>query len=113
MSENEPDVFDAIVKMCSRLGVRNISTLDGCWTYKIDDEWWVAVNGQTTPQTAISPTDIEFNRQGTEVDPFTAYIEYNGWPAGIVDPYGGTFAAGDAANAETFVAACEKIGVPA
>ena len=33
------------------------------------------------------------------------YVEYNGWPAGFLDAGGGTFAAGEGANPERFVAA--------
>jgi len=43
------------------------------------------------------------------VPPFRLYVEYNGWPAGILDPLGnGEFAAHETgANAETFCTALE------
>ena len=40
------------------------------------------------------------------MQPFHTYIEYNGWPAGVLNPLGeGEFAAGTGANVESFVAA--------
>lgn len=44
----------------------------------------------------------------TEVPAFHCYVEFNGWPAGLLSPYDGTFAAGEAANEETFIAALEQ-----
>ena len=41
-------------------------------------------------------------------DPFTIYVEYNGWPAGVVDAGGGVIAAGAAANEDAFIAACRE-----
>lgn len=38
-----------------------------------------------------------------DVDAFTAKVEWNGWPAGILNPYGGCIAAGEAANLGTFL----------
>lgn len=101
--------FDAIAEMCERLGVSNIGLMDGCWTYIVDDNWWIAVNGHREPIVAISPTDREYNRKGTEVPPFHAYIEFNGWPAGFITPFDGLIAAGAAANPETFMAACDAV----
>lgn len=44
---------------------------------------------------------------------FQAKIEFNGWPAGIIDPHGGIIAAGEAANEDTFIAAIEAdLGQP-
>ena len=97
--------FDAILEMCDRLGVRDIGSMDGFWTYVIDDHWWIAVNGHKVDVEAQSPQHVN----PTPVPPFTAYVEFNGWPAGLIDPYGGTLAAGEIANAETFMAACDAV----
>lgn len=37
-----------------------------------------------------------------EIRPFEMYVEFNGWPAGIVDPHDGVIAAGEEANVFTF-----------
>ena len=70
----------------------------GCWERQIGKLWWVAVNGHDTPMKCS---------KGQEIKPFHCYVEFNGWPAGVITPYGGTFAAGDAANEESFAAAIE------
>lgn len=68
-----------------------------CWECQVDEHWKVAVNGHLQPK-LCSWTNLP-------VDPGTAYIEFNGWPAGLVTPWGGVIAAGDAANEDTFIAA--------
>jgi hypothetical protein len=37
-----------------------------------------------------------------DLEPYQAMVEFNGFPAGIIDPNGGVLAAGDAANEDTF-----------
>jgi hypothetical protein len=101
--------FEAIIEMCDRLGVQGIGSFPGCWEYEIDKHWWVAVNGHTEPVKALSPTDVKYDRPGTDVPPFTAYVEFNGWPAGLIDPTGGVLAAGAAANEATFIEACAAV----
>jgi len=32
------------------------------------------------------------------VPPFNCYVEFNGWPAGVFNPFGGIIAAGELAN---------------
>ena len=59
----------------------------------VDDRWVVKVNGH--------------REQVESVPPFSALLEFNGWPAGIIDPFGGTIAAGELANEDTFIAAME------
>lgn len=71
---------------------------DGLYRRKIGDLWRIVFNGTGE---ARKPDD------GPELPPFSVYVEYNGWPAGIIDPAGGILAAGDAANEDTFIAAIE------
>ncbi len=59
-----------------------------------DEGWYVAVNGHRH----------EVEVRGSKVPPFTAYVQWNGWPAGLLTPMQGTIAAGEAANGETLVA---------
>ena len=71
---------------------------DGCWEHQIDKRWWCAINGHKEKMECS---------HGGKVPGFSALIEFNGWPAGIVDPFGGIIAAGDAANEDTFITAVE------
>ena len=71
---------------------------DGCWECEIDPRWHVAVNGHKDAREA---TDT------TSVPPFSAYVKFNGWPAGIIDPFGGCMAQGAIANEDTFIEAVE------
>lgn len=95
------DVFESIVMLAERLGVEAISTLPGCWEVQVDERWWFAVNGHREP-IACS--------KGPTVPPVHVYVEFNGWPAGILSPAGGEFAAGAAANADAFIAALAAHG---
>jgi len=45
----------------------------------------------------LNPTDAPID----DIQPFAAFVNWNGWPAGVVNPHGGWIAAGDAANQET------------
>lgn len=65
---------------------------------KVDEHWEFWVNATDEPQ------EVE----GTPIQPFECYVKFNGWPAGIFTPYNGCFAAGEAANEETFCAALRK-----
>jgi hypothetical protein len=89
--------LDAIFAYAKRAGVAAISQRPGCWEVAVDEHWWFAVNGHILPESCS---------RGPFVEPFGVYIEYQGWPAAILDVNGvGEFAAGDVANAAAFVAA--------
>lgn len=80
-------------------GVVPISTApDGIYRRKFG-EWEIALNG-TGEQKAKSEAH-------PALPPFNAYVQFNGWPAGIIGPDGGPLAAGSAANEDTFIAAIE------
>ena len=70
---------------------------------QVDDAWFVAFNGYAED----TPTTGGKDAMGQEVPvfPFSVYVEYHGWPAGMLTPSGGEFAAGAGANPGTFVAA--------
>lgn len=102
---SEHDPFYAVVSLAAALKITDIMHLPGCWELQIDDRWWIALNGHKVP----TPTSGEPHGEGGPdgVPPFSCYVEYNGWPAGILDYEGGEFAAGEGANPATFVAACK------
>ena len=82
------EVFDEICQLALALGVKNINQLPACWEHKVDEEWRIAVNAHNKP----------VNAGDTTVPAFTAYLEFNGWPAGLISPYGGMMASGAIAN---------------
>lgn len=82
-----------------------LNTLPACWERQIGERWWVAINGHTEPKPQ--------SHSDQPVEAYHAYVEFNGWPAGLFTPFGGQFAAGDAANEEAFAKAIEEeIGYP-
>ena len=89
--------LEAIFAYAKRAGVAAISQRPGCWEVDVDGRWWFAVNGHSSDQACS---------RGPWVLPFGCYIEYQGWPAAILDVNGvGEFAAGEVANVAAFVAA--------
>ena len=62
-------------------------------------EWRIFLNG--------SPDDKPKTDKHPALPKFAVYVEYNGWPAGIIDPGSGIIAAGEAANEDSFIAAIE------
>lgn len=73
--------------------VRPPGTLEGLWIRRIDEQWLMKANGHKEV--------IEL------VPPFSIYVEFNGWPAGILSPDGCTFADGAIANLKLFNDAIE------
>lgn len=98
------EAFSEICGLAIRVGAKNIKELPGCWEYEIDGQWWVAVNGHAVPMKCS---------HGGDVPPYHAFVEFNGWPAGLVSPAGGTMAAGEGANEDTFIAAVKLARVRA
>jgi hypothetical protein len=74
------------------------SAPDGIYRRKVG-EWQITINGteKDKPETDSHP----------KLPRFAVYVEFNGWPAGIIDPAGGLLAAGAAANEDTLIAAIE------
>src|SRR5271165_6748419 len=85
------EFWDLLIKLHEKDGVQPLSLHPGLWERKIDDKWEIRANGHKEP--------IE------HVPPFSIYVKFNGWPAGVIDPSGSCFAAGSLANLETFNAA--------
>ncbi len=101
MAANEPVslAFAKLVELGLALGFKSVSQLDGCAEFAIDDQWWCALNGHRERTKCT---------RGAEVPSFHAYVEFNGWPAGVISPRGGEFVAGAAANEDAFIAALES-----
>jgi hypothetical protein len=91
-----------IVALAERLGISKINQLPACWEHQVDAHWWIALNGHRIP-TKCS--------KDVEVEPFGCYVEFNGWPAGTFNAYGGIMAAGSLGNEAAFVAALKEAGL--
>lgn len=106
VSDDDEPLFVMLGRLAAKDGAIPLNKNPGCWTRAIGKEWWVAINGHPEPQKASSPNGASAGQAFT-VEPFHCYVEFNGWPAADFTPYGGAFAAGEAANEEAFVAAVE------
>lgn len=90
------EAFNAVVDLALALGVRSIKDMPACWEHQVDEHWHIAINGHHTDRQTT---------RGNTVPPFHCYIEFNGFPAGLITPYNGIIAAGSAANEDSFIAA--------
>lgn len=105
MTDDFPPVAEVAAKVAElnkALGAPRACDVEGCWEHQIDEHWFVAVNGHKEEQ-ALKRS----NGGGVTVPPFHFYLEFNGWPAGFLTPFGGTMAAGEAANEQTLIAALD------
>lgn len=90
------EAFVRIAELAAALGVKDINQLPGCWEVQVDGRWWLAMNGHSH---MVKASD------DAEVPAFSAWVKFNGWPAGMVSPSGGIIAAGRSANEDTLIAA--------
>lgn len=97
MTQQVCEAFDLIAQLCIAMNEHPLTKHAGCWECVIDGRWKIAVNGHDEPKVS------SLNPEG--IDPFHCHVEYNGWPAGILNPYGGVIAAGAAANEDAFIKA--------
>lgn len=102
MSEQYAEAFIELVNAGVRMGVENIKDMPGCWENgDPNDGWFVALNGHKEKVKCSA---------GVEVEPYTAYVSWNGWPAGILGPNGGVVAAGEVANEDAFIEWVKGLG---
>lgn len=95
-----PLVLERLAELAMIVGVAPLNKLPGCWEYEVDERWAFAFNGHPEPKASkYCPAPVL---------PFSVYVQFNGWPAGVIDPTGGVFAAGDAANEDAFIDAIEE-----
>lgn len=99
MPEKISEVLAEALELAQSLGATPLNKHHGCWEAQLDEHWWIAINAHRVP--------IKCSKDAM-VPPFTMYIDFNGWPAGFVDPHGGTMAAGSLANEETLLAAIKE-----
>ena len=91
------EVFVEIAKLCESMKLPSLNKFPDCWECELDKRWTIIVNGHREPKMWH---DIE-------IAPFHCYVEYNGWPAGIFSPRGGSIAAGSEANEDKLIKAIQ------
>jgi hypothetical protein len=91
------EAFYEMMCLAERLGVKDMHRMGRCWEFKVDDDWWFAVNGK--------PLAIKCSK-GQEINPYHMYVEWKGFPAGLCNVRSGTFAAGELVNEKAF---CEAL----
>ena len=95
------EAFLLLVDYCERQEAVPLNQWPGCWESQIDERWHVSINGHR---------EAMRDSLGGDVPPFSAAIQFNGWPAGIINPYGGVIAAGELANEDTLIDALKATG---
>lgn len=100
--------FGVIMRWAMAHGARHIDKLPGCWERSVSGvaggTWHVALNGHAEPVEVRAPDEGAV----CDVAPFSAFVWWNGWPAGDIGTSGWSLAAGDAANEESFRAAIAR-----
>ena len=91
--------FATIVEYVLSHGATRLDKVPGCFERDVDERWHIALNAHNEPTKDSS---------GCPVPAFECAITYNGWPAGIVGPYGGVMAAGSGANEDAFIDALRQ-----
>ena len=93
-------LIDTLMRYVEHIGVElPLSKHPECWEHQLDEQWRLFWNGHDTPKESST---------GSTVPAFHLYVEYNGWPAGVVPPVGsGWIAAGDCANEDALIAVLE------
>ena len=93
------EAFMRIVELGIALQIAPLDQHDGCWEADVDEHWFIAVNGHPEPRLMRKDQNLP------PVQPYTVYVEWNGFPAGILTYSDGCIAAGAAANEDTLIAA--------
>ncbi len=98
---------EAYIKACEFIrfiaGKSLIELTDKKWVGNIDKNWIIAIH-------ANKDKEIEFKPEGTmggKAKFGIMLVWFNGWLAGMLDPYSGIIAAGKFANENTFIEAIE------
>ncbi len=97
------EVFGLVATYVLALRAHPISQYAGCYVFRLDDNWTLALNGHDLA--------IPCNPDGCMawvVQPFGCVVFWNGFFAGQFDMAGGLMAAGSAANEDTLVAALKR-----
>lgn len=97
------DLMEPVLRLMQAHGFTAIDQLPGAAEVKIDAQWYLAVNGHDA-EIEVTPPDC----MSVSLRPYHFVVWYNGWLAGLFHPFGGSLAAGSAANEGALCAAIEK-----
>jgi hypothetical protein len=83
------EVMDALAELHISRGLPPLNELPTPYEYGKIGKWELVING--------SREDATWSREegAVTIPPFTLYVEYNGWPAGMINPYEGEILAAD------------------
>ena len=96
MSAQVPVAFNLIADLAIKRNLHPLNKHQDCCEIVVDENWTLALNGHREPRKYKDVT----------VPPFECYVEWCGWPAGVLDLAGGGWiAAGSAANEDALIAA--------
>jgi hypothetical protein len=91
-------VFARICDLGIALGHSDLKSRPGCLELQVDEQWWIALNPHAEERECSRDVRVPW---------FTAYVEFNGWPAGFFGASGGVIAAVSAANEDALIEALE------
>ncbi len=86
------EIWLSIIAIAEKEGVTPLNRLSEAYLLEAGD-WMLWINGTGAD---LSRTDAH-----PPIPRFNCYATFNGWPAGLFDPHGGTIAAGRIANVFT------------
>ena len=95
------EAFMLVMDWSERRGAAPLNQWPGCWEGEIDEHWSVSINGHR---------EEHEDSRGGPVPPFSAAINWNGFPAGIIHLNGGIIVAGGLANEDSFIEALKAAG---
>jgi len=93
------EVFEKVCEFGIAMGWKGIAGEAGCTEHQVDESWWFAVN----PHLEACECSM-----GVKVPAGHVYIQFNGWPFGLVNCYEGMCGAGRLANEDTLIEALER-----
>lgn len=93
---SDTHIVELLMEYAVRHGAKDLNKLPGLWETKVDETWTIKCNGHDT--------EID------GVPPFCWYIEYNGWPAGVLSAFhgDGVLAAGEGGNEQSLRTALQS-----
>ena len=94
------EVFDLIATIGLKEHADPLSKYLEGWRYRVDEHWFIVVNG--------TKESIKYGKSKIPIPPVNCWVEFNGWPAGLFDPFGGIMAAGSMANEDSFINALKR-----
>jgi hypothetical protein len=103
-------LWQLVAAIATKRGEVPICDLPGAWHLVIDEKprWELWCNGHRERIDVEVAASWATSAHRVTIDPATIYIEYNGWPAGLLTPMGGMIAAGAEGNLRTLVAAVRR-----